>query len=104
MAQIDGFFKLMNSEGASDLFMIAGQQPLLRVRGDMEKVKFEKFDNNKLRAMLFEICPEGKIKLFEETGDVDFAYEIEGLARYRANFFNRKMVLGPFFVKFPVRL
>ena len=40
MAQIDAFFKLMNDEGASDLHMVAGQQPILRIRGDMERVKF----------------------------------------------------------------
>ena len=40
--------------------------------------------------MLYEIAPERKIKEFEETGDVDFAYEIPNLARYRANFFKQK--------------
>ena len=40
--------------------------------------------------MLYEIAPERKIKEFEETGDVDFAYEIPRLARYRANFFKQK--------------
>jgi twitching motility protein PilT len=37
--------------------------------------------------MLYEIAPENTIKFFEETGDVDFAYEISGLARCRANYF-----------------
>ena len=64
MAQIDGFFKLMNDEGASDLHMVAGQQPLLRIRGEMERVKFKKLGNDELRAMLYEICPEEKIKRF----------------------------------------
>ena len=39
MAQIDAFFKLMNDEGASALHLMAGQQPILRIRGDMERVK-----------------------------------------------------------------
>jgi Tfp pilus assembly pilus retraction ATPase PilT len=38
--------------------------------------------------MLYEIAPEYKIKTFEETGDVDFGYEISGISRFRANFFN----------------
>ena len=86
MAQIDGFFKLMNDEGASDLHMVAGQQPLLRVRGDMERVKFKVLGNDELRAMLYEICPEEKIKVFEETGDIDFGYEIPGLPGGRCLF------------------
>jgi twitching motility protein PilT len=51
--------------------------------------------------MLYEIAPEDKIKVFEETGDVDFGYEIPGLARYRANFFMQKYGVPPFSGKFP---
>ena len=69
MAQIDAFFKLMNDEGASDLHMVSGQQPVLRIRGDMERVKFKVMKQDDLKAMLYEICPETKIKVFEETGD-----------------------------------
>lgn len=101
MAQIDGFFKLMNDEGASDLHMVANQQPLLRIRGDMERVKFKKMGNDELRAMLYEICPEEKIKLFEETGDIDFGYEIPGLARYRCNYFQQKYGVGAVFREIP---
>jgi len=101
MAQIDGFFKLMNDEGASDLHMVAEQQPLLRILGDMERVKFKKLGDDELRAMLYEICPEEKIKAFEETGDVDFGYEIPGLARYRCNFFRQKYGMGAVFREIP---
>ena len=101
MAQIDAFFKLMNDEGASDLHMVAEQQPVLRIRGDMERVKFKKLSNDELRAMLYEICPEEKIKVFEETGDVDFGYEIPGLARYRCNFFRQKYGVGAVFREIP---
>ena len=45
--------------------------------------------------MLYEIASEEVIKVFEETGDVDFAYEIPGLARYRANFFRQLNGIGP---------
>ncbi len=101
MAQIDAFFKLMNDEGASDLHMIAGQQPVLRVRGDIERVKFKTMDNESLKSMLYEICPEDKIKVFEETGDMDFGYEIPGLARYRCNFFQQKYGIGAVFREIP---
>jgi len=101
MAQIDAFFKLMNDEGASDLHVVSGQQPVLRIRGDMERVKFKKLDNDELRAMLYEICPEEKIKDFEESGDIDFGYEIPGLARYRCNFFQQKYGVGAVFREIP---
>jgi twitching motility protein PilT len=101
MAKIDAFFKLMNDQGASDLHLAAGQPPALRIRGDVERVKYKVLDNDTLRSMLYEIAPEDKVKLFEETGDVDFGYEIPGLARYRANFFVHKNGVGAVFREIP---
>ena len=101
MAKIDAFFKLMNEQGASDLHLIAGSQPILRVHGDMERVKYKALANDELKAMLYEIAPENKIKVFEETGDVDFAYEIPNLARYRANYFQQKWGVGAVFREIP---
>ncbi len=101
MAQIDAFFKLMNEQGASDLHMVSGQQPILRIRGDMERVKYSAFENDTLKALLYEIVTEEKIKEFEETGDVDFGYEIPGLARYRGNLFMQKYGIGAVFREIP---
>ena len=87
MAKIDAFFKLMNDQNASDLHLVSGQPPALRIRGEMERIKYKVMENDALKAMLYEIAPEHKIKEFEETGDIDFGYEIPGIARYRSNFF-----------------
>lgn len=101
MARIDAFFKLMIEEGASDLHIVAGSQPILRVRGEMERIKYDILDNDTLKAMLYEIAPEEKIKVFEETGDIDFGYEIPGIARFRANFFLQKYGIGSVFRLIP---
>lgn len=101
MAKIDAFFKLMNDQGASDLHLVSGQPPALRLRGDIERIKYKLLENDSLKAMLYEIAPEDKIKVFEETGDVDFGYEIPGLARYRANFFMQKYGCAAVFREIP---
>jgi len=101
MAKIDAFFKLMNDQGASDLHLVSGQPPALRIRGEMERVKYKILNNDDLRKMLYEIAPEDKVKVFEETGDVDFGYEIPDLARYRANFFMQKNGVGAVFRQIP---
>lgn len=101
MAKIDAFFKLMHEQGASDLHLVAGQQPVIRIRGDMERVKYNTLNSDDLRSMLYEITPEDKVKVFEETGDIDFAYEIPGLARYRANFFMQKNGVAAVFREIP---
>ena len=101
MAKIDAFFKLMHEQNASDLHLAAGQPPALRIHGDIERVKYKVLENDELRSMLYEIAAEEKIKTFEETGDVDFGYEIPGLARYRANFFMQKNGVGAVFREIP---
>ena len=101
MAKIDAFFKLMNEQGASDLHLTSGQPPALRIRGEIERIKYKVLDNDDLRGMLYEIAPEQKIKVFEESGDIDFGYEIPGLARYRANFFMQKNGVGAVFREIP---
>jgi len=104
MAQIDAFFKLMNEQGASDLHLVSGQQPVIRIRGDMERVKYHTLEDEDLKKMLYEITPEHKVKAFEETGDIDFAYEIPGLARYRANFFQQKYGVAAVFREIPSKI
>jgi len=101
MAKIDAFFKLMNEQGASDLHLTAGQPPALRIRGEIERIKYKVLDSDDLRGMLYEIAPEQKIKTFEESGDIDFGYEIPGLARYRANFFMQKNGVAAVFREIP---
>ena len=104
MAKIDAFFKLMFDQGASDLHLVSGQQPILRLHGDMERVKYKMLEDGELKAMLYEIAPELKIKQYEETGDVDFGYEIPGVARFRCNFFNQKYGCGAVFRQIPTKV
>ena len=104
MAQIDAFFQLMHDQGASDLHLVSGQQPVIRVRGEMVRVKYDELENDNLKTMLYEITPEHKVKQFEETGDVDFAYEVPELARYRANYFQQKNGVAAVFREIPSKI
>ncbi|MBU1001330.1 MAG: type IV pilus twitching motility protein PilT [Proteobacteria bacterium] len=101
MAQIDAFFKMMNEMGASDLHLSAGNQPIVRLHGDLERVKYKLLEHDELKKLLYEITPEMKIKDFEEKGDVDFAYEVPGMARYRVNFFNQARGCAAVFREIP---
>jgi len=104
MAKIDAFFQLMHDQKASDLHLVSGQQPAIRIRGEIERIKYDILNNDALKLLLYEITPEHKIKHFEETGDVDFAYEIPGLARYRANFFQQKYGIAAVFREIPSKI
>jgi twitching motility protein PilT len=104
MAKIDAFFNLMHEQGASDLHLVAGQQPAIRIRGEIERIKYDVLTNDALKVLLYEITPEHKIKQFEESGDVDFAYEIPSLARYRVNFFRQKYGMAAVFREIPDKI
>jgi len=101
MAEIDAFFNFMVTEGASDLHLASGSQPIVRIRGEMQRLNQEPLESDRLKKMLYEIAPEYKVKVFEETGDVDFGYEIPGVARFRANFFNQKYGVSAVFRLIP---
>ena len=104
MAKIDAFFNLMFEQKASDLHLSTGNPPILRINGEMQRVDFPPLENDTLKTMLYEIAPEYKIKTFEETGDVDFGYEIPNVSRFRANFFNQKNGISAVFRQIPSRV
>ena len=104
MAKIDAFFKLMHDQGASDLHLRAGERPALRIRGSIERVDYKELGNDELLEMLYEIAPEHKVKVLEETGDVDFGYEIPGLARYRVNCYQQACGASAVFREIPAEI
>ncbi len=104
MAKIDAFFNLMFEQKASDLHLSSGNPPILRINGELQRVEFPPLDSDALKGMLYEIAPEYKIKLFEESGDVDFGYEIPTVSRFRANFFNQKNGVAAVFRQIPSKV
>ena len=104
MAKIDAFFNLMFEQKASDLHVSTGNSPMLRINGELQRVDYPPLENDALKAMLYEIAPEFKIKIFEETGDVDFGYEIPNVSRFRANFFQQKNGIAAVFRQIPSKV
>jgi len=104
MAKIDAFFNLMFEQQASDLHLSSGNNPMLRVNGELHRVDHPPLENDELKKMLYEIAPEYKIKVFEETGDVDFGYEIPNISRFRVNFYQQKNGIGAAFRQIPSRV
>jgi twitching motility protein PilT len=104
MARIDTYFKFMKEQNASDLHLSTGNPPMLRINGDLVRVDSPSLEGDDLKALVYEIAPEYKIKVFEETGDVDFGYEYPGFARYRANFLNQKNGIAAVFRLIPSKV
>ncbi len=101
MARLDAYFRAMVQQGASDLHLVAGNLPAMRIHGELKKLKAEPLADESLGELLREIAPPDVWARFEETGDVDFAYELEGVARFRANYFRQKYGVAAVFRLIP---
>ena len=104
MSTIDNFFHLLHSNHGSDLHLSSGSVPLLRIFGDLMPVDAPVVTPEELLAVLREMVPPERVQQFEQTGDLDFAYEIPGLARYRGNFFRQQRGVSAVFREIPQRI
>lgn len=85
MAKIDALFKMMQQQGASDLHISTGTPPILRLHGEMVRIKSPDLSHEQAQALLFEILDKEQVQQFEKTRDLDFAYAVPGVARFRGN-------------------
>ena len=74
---------------ASDLHLSAGMPPMIRVHGDVRRINLPAMEHKQVHAMLYEVMNDGLRKVYEEHLEVDFSFEIPGLARFRVNAFNQ---------------
>ena len=65
MARIDTFFKFMKEQNASDLHLSSSNPPLLRIHGELVRIDMPALETDDLKALVYEIAPEQKIKVFE---------------------------------------
>jgi twitching motility protein PilT len=94
MARIDSFFKFMMEQKASDLHLSTGNQPMLRIHGDLVRIDAPPLESDDLKALVYEIAPETKIKTLEENGDVDFGYEYP-VSHATARIFSTRRTASP---------
>ncbi|HEV7367388.1 MAG TPA: type IV pilus twitching motility protein PilT [Gemmatimonadales bacterium] len=84
-AAMEDLFRQLVQSGASDLHLRTGEPPMLRLHGELARQGQTAMTADRLEAMLLSIMTEKEIGEFREGGDTDWAYEIEGLARFRCN-------------------
>ena len=83
---MEALLRMLVEAGGSDLHMRVGEPPILRNNGEMARVEGQpKLDPATVETLLRSIMPERNLKEFDKTNDTDFAYEITGVARFRAN-------------------
>ena len=105
MAWIDNLFRMMSEKKASDLHMTSEHQPMIRESGDMMVLEgVPKLSKDQVKQILMEIAPDRSKKQFEEIWDADFAYALEGIGRFRCNYFVDRYGPGAVFRRIPDKI
>ena len=92
--EIDGLLRTMVSRGASDLHLTGGEPVCMRIDGDIVRIESPPLAPSLMRDLLLPIIPTRNRKEFLKINDTDFAYEVEGLGRFRVNIFRDKNGVG----------
>jgi len=105
MARIDELFHYLRDHKGSDLHLAAGLAPRIRVHGELVQVEgWPRLGHEDLLSLLREIASDEDWEEYTASGDLDFAYSLEGLARFRANFLRQENGAGAVFRIIPERI
>ena len=75
--------------GASDIHISADLPPLIRIDGDIRRIKVDSLSSSLVHDMIYDIMLDSQRKEFEERWETDFAFELPNIARFRVNAFNQ---------------
>ncbi len=101
MSRINAFLELLIKQAGSDLHLVSGNPPRIRLYGEIHPVKYRELTESETRSLLFEIMPERVKQTFERLGGADFGYEIPGISRFRVNVFRHLGGMGAVFRAIP---
>jgi twitching motility protein PilT len=105
VAHVDELLRTLKERGGSDLHLAAGREPRVRVRGELVPVEgWQAVSDAELQELLRPIASERHWREFEGTNDVDFAYGLVGVARFRANYFRQEHGSGAVFRIIPEKI
>lgn len=89
---------------ASDLHLSAGLPPMIRVDGDVRRINIPALDHKQVHALIYDIMSDKQRRDYEEFLEVDFSFEIPGMARFRVNAFNQNRGAGAVFRTIPSQI
>ncbi len=86
---ISELLMFVHKEGASDLHISAGEQPMARIYGEMRRIEVPLLSREDVHVMLYDILNDQQRKNFEEHHELDFSIELKNIARFRVNAFRQ---------------
>ena len=97
MPKIDAFLGIMHEHGASDLHIGDGSVPMLRINGVLEKTRHKVLSVEEVKILLYELLTDTQINEFESVGELDVAYTLLDVSRFRINMYKKHVGLGAAF-------
>ncbi|RPI10975.1 MAG: PilT/PilU family type 4a pilus ATPase, partial [Zetaproteobacteria bacterium] len=97
MSRIDFLLELVAKQNGSDLHVVAGNPPRVRIYGDLLSVKYRQLDTEETKELILETMSDAARRAFATRHSLDYAYEVGGLARFRVNAFRHLGGLGAVF-------
>jgi twitching motility protein PilT len=104
MAYIDQFLQIVVRQEASDLHIAEGEPPKIRIHGDIMAIRDEPISHDEATQMLSEICGPHDWEIFEQHGDLDFAYQMDEHSRFRTNYFKQSEGYAAAFRMIPTKI
>lgn len=101
MSRVDTFLEMVVRQNGSDLHLVAGNSPRLRLHGEVYSIKYRKLTPQETLELIYEIMNEAERRQFEQNCDLDFSYEVAGLARFRVNVLQHYGGIGAVFRVIP---
>jgi len=86
---------------ASDLHLSSGEPPMIRINGDMTRIKMPDIDKREVQNMVYDIMGDAQRKVFEEHMEIDFSFALGDIARFRVNVFEQRRGIGAVFRVIP---
>jgi twitching motility protein PilT len=97
VARIDSFLRLVAEQRASDLHFSAGRVPIVRHDGDLIPIPFRVLSASEAERFVHEILIPQEIETLRQLNELDFVYDLTGVARFRVNVFNQSCGIGAVF-------
>ena len=102
---VNELLKTAHSQGASDLHIKVGSTPIMRINGELHPLS----DENRLSQedtvkIAFAVMNPGQREIFKKRNDIDLAYSVPGLGRFRCNIFIQRGTVGLVFRVIPMRI
>ena len=102
--RVDKLLRIMVDKKASDLHLAVGSPPMVRVDGDLERLKWRTLTEEEYESLIVPIAPEKPLREWRATGDTDFAYAMGEIARFRVNLFRQEHGSGAVLRMIPPRV